>query len=202
MYSSFLKALPARVLLSTPACTWQRRLAELGTLGLALMLLAGCEDQAALRDQQSSSAQAVTRMTEFGPGTEDARTGDHPYINSRHAINEGKRLYAWFNCAGCHANGGGGMGPPLIDAAWIYGSAPENIFTTIMEGRPNGMPAFHGKIPEQEVWKIVAYVRSLGGLDDALPQGATSKPLQDEASHTEHIEHEENHADEPTAARQ
>ncbi|MBL8505433.1 MAG: cytochrome c [Methylobacillus glycogenes] len=171
-------------------------------LGLALILLAGCEDQAALREQQSSSAQAVTRMTEFGPGTEDTRSGDHPYINSRHAINEGKRLYAWFNCAGCHANGGGGMGPPLIDAAWIYGSAPENIFTTIMEGRPNGMPAFHGKIPEQEVWKIVAYVRSLGGLDDALPQGATSKPLQDEASHTEHIEHEENHADEPAAARQ
>lgn len=187
MYSSCLKPFnlaPLRVQPGVKPVVLNQGLLNLAVLSLAVMLLTGCEDQAALRDNQANP-QAVTRMTEFGPGTEDSRSGDHPYINSRHAINEGKRLYAWFNCAGCHANGGGGMGPPLIDAAWIYGSAPENIFTTIMEGRPNGMPAFHGKIPEQEVWKIVAYVRSLGGLDDALPQGAISKPLQDKASHDE-----------------
>jgi cytochrome c oxidase cbb3-type subunit 3 len=114
-------------------------------------------------------------------------------MNSRHAINEGKRLYSWFNCVGCHANGGGGMGPPLIDATWIYGSTPANIYSSIMEGRPNGMPAFYGKIPEQEAWKIVAYVRSLGGLDAGLPKGATSKPLQDNSSQVNPSQDEENH---------
>ncbi len=56
------------------------------------------------------------------------------------------------------------MGPPLMDANWIYGSQPQNIHDTIVEGRPNGMPSFRGKIPDQQIWELVAYVRSLGGL--------------------------------------
>jgi cytochrome c oxidase cbb3-type subunit 3 len=160
---------------------------------LYLLFLTGCEDQAGLRESNQQAPQPVTRMTEFGPGTTDATNSTHPYINSRHAINEGKRLYSWFNCVGCHANGGGGMGPPLIDATWIYGSTPANIYSSIMEGRPNGMPAFYGKIPEQEAWKIVAYVRSLGGLDAGLPKGATSKPLQDNSSQVNPSQDEENH---------
>src|SRR5581483_11928376 len=67
------------------------------------------------------------------------------------------------NCVGCHAHGGGGMGPPLMDQKWIYGSEPEQVYATIMEGRPNGMPSFRGKIPDDQVWKLVAYVRSLSG---------------------------------------
>lgn len=154
---------------------------SLPVAALSLLLLSGCEDQAALRNAENPPSPPVNRVAEFGPGTEDAVLKPHPYMDNRHAINEGKRLYGWFNCAGCHANGGGGMGPPLIDKHWIYGSEPAQIFASIMEGRPNGMPAFHGKIPEQEAWKIVAYVRSLGGLDKDLPAGASSRPLQDEA---------------------
>lgn len=56
------------------------------------------------------------------------------------------------------------MGPPLMDDKWIYGSSPENIYSTIVEGRPNGMPSWGGRIPNMQVWQLVAYVRSLGGL--------------------------------------
>src|SRR4051812_46977932 len=56
-------------------------------------------------------------------------------------ISEGKQLYEWFNCVGCHAHGGGDIGPPLMDTKWVYGSDPAQIFTSIVEGRPNGMPA-------------------------------------------------------------
>ncbi|HEY0549255.1 MAG TPA: cytochrome c, partial [Verrucomicrobiae bacterium] len=69
-----------------------------------------------------------------------------------------------YNCVGCHAHGAGGMGPALMDDKWIYGSNPEQIYATIVQGRPNGMPSFAGKIPNQEVWKLTAYVRSLGGM--------------------------------------
>jgi cytochrome c oxidase cbb3-type subunit 3 len=85
------------------------------------------------------------------------------YEANAFAVSEGKRLYEWFNCAGCHAHGGGDIGPPLMDAKWIYGSEPENIFATIVEGRPNGMPAYRHKIPDQQVWQLVAYVRSMSG---------------------------------------
>jgi cytochrome c oxidase cbb3-type subunit 3 len=51
-----------------------------------------------------------------------------------------------------------------MDSQWIYGSQPENIFQTIVEGRPNGMPSFRGKLGTDQVWQLVAYVRSMSGL--------------------------------------
>jgi cytochrome c oxidase cbb3-type subunit III len=86
-----------------------------------------------------------------------------PYTESAYAVSEGEKLYNAYNCVGCHFHGGGGIGPPLMDQDWIYGSQPQNIYQTIVEGRPNGMPSFRGKIPDYQVWEIVAYVRSLSG---------------------------------------
>jgi len=88
---------------------------------------------------------------------------DHPYEENAYAVSQGKRLFRWYNCSGCHGNGGGNMGPPLMDDKWIYGSAPQQIVDTILHGRPNGMPAFAGRIPEDQVWQIAAYVRSMSG---------------------------------------
>lgn len=76
---------------------------------------------------------------------------------------EGKRLFSQWNCSGCHANGGGGMGPPLMDRTWIYGSSPESVYSSIVRGRPNGMPSFSGRIPQHQLAELVAYVRSLSG---------------------------------------
>ena len=57
-------------------------------------------------------------------------------------IARGPRLFSAYNCVGCHGHGGGGMGPPLMDDSWIYGEQPQQIFATLVEGRPNGMPTF------------------------------------------------------------
>lgn len=95
----------------------------------------------------------------------------NPYNHSAYDISEGQRLYNWYNCSGCHANGGGGIGPPLIKKNWIYGGEPANLFDTIVKGRPNGMPSWGGRIPEYQIWQIVAYVRSLNGEQ---PASATS----------------------------
>ncbi|MBV9403811.1 MAG: c-type cytochrome, partial [Acidobacteriaceae bacterium] len=70
-----------------------------------------------------------------------------------------------------HSQGGGGIGPPLIKTEWIYGGEPENLFDTIVKGRPNGMPSWGGRIPEYQIWQIIAYVRSLNGLQ---PRSATA----------------------------
>jgi len=86
------------------------------------------------------------------------------YQENAYAMNEGKRLYASYNCVGCHAHGGGAIGPALMDDRWIYGSAPQNVFATIVEGRPNGMPSFRGRIPDFQVAQLAAYVRSMSGL--------------------------------------
>jgi cytochrome c oxidase cbb3-type subunit 3 len=93
------------------------------------------------------------------------------YEENAFALSEGKRLFSSFNCTGCHANGGGGMGPPLLDDKWIYGHEPQQVFATIVEGRPNGMPTFGGRIPAYQIWQLAAYVRSISGLvpKDAAP---------------------------------
>ena len=85
----------------------------------------------------------------------------NPYQGHRKAIQEGRRLYFWMNCKGCHGEGGGGIGPTLWDDQWIYGGRGIDIAESILYGRPNGMPAFAGHLPEDEVWKIVAYVQAL-----------------------------------------
>lgn len=98
------------------------------------------------------------------------------YDDNAFAVNEGKRLYRWYNCSGCHANGGGSYGPALMDSEWRYGSDPASLYETITQGRPNGMPSFGGHIPEDQVWKIVAYVRSMGGglRSDVAPSRSDS----------------------------
>src|SRR5437763_13149219 len=100
----------------------------------------------------------------------------NPYDQSAYAISEGQRLVNWYNCSGCHANGGGGMGPPLVKKEWIYGGEPGNLFDTIVKGRPNGMPTWGGRIPEYQVWQIVAYVKSINQeqpLDTLAPRADT-----------------------------
>jgi cytochrome c oxidase cbb3-type subunit III len=85
------------------------------------------------------------------------------YEGNAYHVGEGKRLYQWFNCYGCHASGGGDSGPALMDDRWIYGGEIDQIYLTIVQGRPNGMPAFGGKIPSEQIWQLAAYVRSMGG---------------------------------------
>jgi cytochrome c oxidase cbb3-type subunit 3 len=94
-----------------------------------------------------------------------------PYEDNAYALSQGKRLFTWYNCAGCHAHGGGNIGPALMDDQWLYGSEPPQIYTSIMEGRPNGMPAFRGRVPDDQAWQLTAYVRSMAGLvrSDAAP---------------------------------
>ena len=154
--------------------------AALATLVLALAAGA-CEREH--RDFRSSpptaSAQTAVREGELQPGPPTRVIAVRgPYDGNAYGVSEGKRLYNQFNCSGCHFQGGGGIGPPLMDAQWIYGSAPENIFETIVEGRPNG-----------------SYVRSMSGLlpKDVAPgrgdvmqvrpqEQSTGKPAPDQGA--------------------
>lgn len=86
-----------------------------------------------------------------------------PYSGSAWGMSEGQRLYTQMNCVGCHAHGGGAMGPALMDGKWIYGFDDSSIFSTIVNGRPNGMPAYRARLSDDQVWQLVVYVKSLGG---------------------------------------
>jgi cytochrome c oxidase cbb3-type subunit 3 len=53
------------------------------------------------------------------------------------------------------------MGPSLRDSVWYYGGDDASIFASITEGRQHGMPAWGTKVPQDQRWKIVTYVKSL-----------------------------------------
>lgn len=140
--------------------------------GCAALLLSSC--QVEKRNIQPSP----TRLAIYGDAAREStlRPGGpvtpepvvtNPYNHSAYDISEGQRLFNWYNCSGCHANGGGGIGPPLIKTNWIYGGEPANLFDTIVKGRPNGMPSWGSRIPEYQIWQIIAYVRSLNGEQPA-----------------------------------
>jgi len=120
---------------------------------------------------------AVSEL-QAGPHTPPVEV-QNPYEGNAYGISEGQRLYEWYNCGGCHFRGGGGIGPPLMDREWIYGGQPANIFATILEGRPNGMPSWRGRIATNQIWEIVAYVQSLDAdRRIASPPGAREEHLQ------------------------
>src|SRR5690349_22823853 len=86
----------------------------------------------------------------------------NPYHDMRSATAEGRVLFVRYNCSGCHGGrAGGGMGPSLRDTVWRYGNSDAQIFSSIMEGRDRGMPAWGTKITEDQIWKLVTYVKSL-----------------------------------------
>ncbi len=142
--------------------------------GCFFLVLTACQRER--RDMRPAPADIAVfsdaaRQSQIQPGGPQSQPNvTNPYDGSAYAISEGQRLFNWYNCSGCHANGGGGIGPPLIKQQWIYGVEPANLFDTIVKGRPNGMPSWGGRIPEYQIWQLVAFVRSLNNLE---PKSAT-----------------------------
>lgn len=122
-------------------------------------------EERGFRVQPPQSARINSKsLSDLQPGAKlPVEEVKNEYEENAFAVSEGKRLFEAYNCNGCHSQGGGGMGPPLMDARWIYGARPEQVFATIVEGRPNGMPSFRGKIPDYQVWQLAAFVRSMSG---------------------------------------
>jgi cytochrome c oxidase cbb3-type subunit 3 len=100
----------------------------------------------------------------------------NPAANDPDAANRGMRDFTDLNCVGCHApNGGGGMGPSLSNRVFIYGSKPAQIYLSIVQGRPHGMPSWGGRLPDSVVWDLVAYVQQISQAPES-EWGTTVSP--------------------------
>ena len=149
---------------------------------LALAALAGCG-----RNDHTSVAQASperpspqgTAVSPLFPGGGSPPAADPEgakYDGNAHAVAEGKRLFDWYNCSGCHFHGAGGIGPSLIDSTWIYGDTMDQIYASIHQGRPNGMPSWGGKLSPTEIWELAAYIRSAAKDAESLPIPTSPPP--------------------------
>ncbi|MDL0429873.1 cytochrome-c oxidase, cbb3-type subunit III [Marinobacter sp. TBZ242] len=80
------------------------------------------------------------------------------------AAKQGEEVYAQA-CVACHGPDGKGnqaLGAPnLTDDAWLYGSTYDWIRETVVNGRQNQMPAQGGRLSDDQIQILAAYVYSL-----------------------------------------
>jgi cytochrome c oxidase cbb3-type subunit 3 len=130
--------------------------------GLFLLLAARAGDCTPLPPQQAPVGPV--------PGAGEWPHKPNPYQGDPQALNDGRRLFTEFNCSGCHGDhGGGGMGPSLRDPDWIYGGYADSVFDSIAQGRGKGMPAWGTRLPEDQIWKLALYVKSLRTPSEPQP---------------------------------
>lgn len=150
---------------------------NIATVLFAALLVTGCQREER-RLNGPPVAAPVQFVTQVGlqPGpVVITDTAPGPFESNAAGTANGQMLFSQMNCSGCHGNGGGGMGPALMDDQWIYGSLPDQVFASIAEGRPNGMPSWKNRLTTQQMWELVSFVRSLSGL---TPKGA--RPNRDD----------------------
>lgn len=157
------------------------------------ILLAGCLTVyfAGCRSSSTSNSAAVSGpgLTEnpVGPlpgGVQDIHYSKNPYATDPVAQQDGRRLFLSYNCYGCHGgHGGGGMGPSLRDPVWIYGNRDDQIFDSIARGRGKGMPAWGSKLPQDQIWQLVAYIKTMGTPIEPEPP---IEPAHEEVGNPEH----------------
>lgn len=99
----------------------------------------------------------------------------NPYDGDPAAIQRGKYLFIHMNCAYCHGfDGGGGMGPNLADNYWRFGADDADLFKTLWDGRPQGMPAWRNALTQDDIWRVIAYIRTFRGTEPGQGGQASS----------------------------
>ncbi len=103
----------------------------------------------------------------------------NPYERNAQALATGAKLFVSYNCVDCHgADGNGAIGPSLADGRWHFGGSAGEVFESIYQGRPDGMPAWGGRIANDQVWMLVTYVRSLNGGRNVSTENFTGRAVE------------------------
>jgi mono/diheme cytochrome c family protein len=96
---------------------------------------------------------------------------------------QGRQIYLTYGCVGCHGvSGGGGMGKPILDDEWIFGSDDITLFKLIRGEVPKQtMPNAIGKaLTDEQIRKVIIYVRFIYQGDKSKIAWAVPPPVSDE----------------------
>lgn len=84
------------------------------------------------------------------------------YREDPEAVTRGGGLFRAVCTGYCHSTRPADrVAPDLFDCVWKHGSSDLDIHRVVLEGVPDTqMQAFVGKLPDDEVWKIIAFLRA------------------------------------------
>lgn len=174
-----------------------RTIERIASAGVALIVVAAvaeaCRESRAAEPQtpaalaatqqvtRDSAAPFVAHLEHIRPGGTAPRgvTMRNPYAGNAQAIATGARLFISYNCLDCHgAEGSGAMGPSLADGRWHFGGGDGEVFESIYQGRPEGMPAWGSTIAPDQIWMLVSYVKSLSAGKNVSVENFTGKTVE------------------------
>ena len=104
---------------------------------------------------------------------------NNPFEGNAEAVQRGSQLFVAYNCVDCHgADGSGAIGPSLGDGRWRFGGSRGELFESIYQGRPEGMPAWGGRISDEQIWMLVSYLRSLPAGKDLSTENFAGRTVE------------------------
>jgi mono/diheme cytochrome c family protein len=160
-------------------------LAPVALVGVAAWL---SFDAIAYRDDPvaAPAAPGAPAVVAAGVGTSDLTAPNPPAYDA--LLSRGAEVYA-ANCFACHGGTGNGRGPlaanlspqarDFTDRNWMASQSDGVLFTSVQRGvTGTSMPSFAGRLPQDDIWAVVAYVRGfspgvrLDSAPDAVPAPA------------------------------
>lgn len=170
------------------------------------------DDAAAAPEPEAAAGDETEADTEAAAGGDAAASGGdkspqevvestekgqlkNPYADDPKSVAEaGHKLYMGFGCNGCHGGtGGGGMGPPLTNSVWVYGSDDDTLFRFITLGSDQYQKTYDaarkgsenvvGPMPPMgganinsadDLWKVISWIRTIN--PESGGGGATGAP--------------------------
>jgi mono/diheme cytochrome c family protein len=132
----------------------QRMILGVGSAALVALALGACK----ARENQAAAGAGG----EGGSASGVENVAFHPFTGDPAQAQRGRYLFVEYNCYGCHGGlAGGAMGPSLRDTTWKFGGSDEQVYASIRDGRPNGMPAWGNTLSEAQIRDIIGYIRSM-----------------------------------------
>lgn len=117
-----------------------------------------------------STATLVGSMLILPLGAAAQEKQTNPFIGDQKAIDQGRAVYRG-RCAACHGmDAKGYRGPDLTTGEWIHGGSDVQLFKTVKSGVPGTEMPGNGNMLEDEVWRVLAYLRSL-----AVPSASSER---------------------------
>lgn len=135
-------------------------------------MLGGTSQDAEFEQEMLAAEIAVEEYKKTAPDLFDAENVG--LLTEASELEKGATLYQ-ANCMACHAgDGGGGIGPNLVDEHWILGGGIKNVFHTISEGgrAGKGMVAWKSIMSPTEIQQVASYILDLQGTTPANPKEA------------------------------
>ena len=125
---------------------------------LLFFILTMCAALGSAARRENESKKHASNLAS-APASAEARA--NPYEGKPEAVKAGRKLFLRY-CAECHGKDLGGRGKaPALDSQQIEQAAPNDVFWFLTNGNlRKGMPSW-SRLPEQQRWQIVTYLKSV-----------------------------------------